>query len=117
MPNSVDSMRRWLGLLFLALAFGFLVWGQTVFRERLNAMAFLDYWYCCFLFTKAAIIGALLDLRATGKSALNVDPFPGALVMSTRSPPMARASLLDRANPSPVPPYLRVVELSACTKA
>lgn len=69
MPNSADSMRRWLGLLFLALAFGFLVWGQTVFRDRLKGVAFLLYWFCCFLFTIAAIVVALLDVRATRKRA------------------------------------------------
>jgi hypothetical protein len=69
MPNSVDSMRRWLGLLFLALAFGFLVWGQTVLRDRLKGAAFLLYWFCCFLFTMAAIVVALLDVRATRKRA------------------------------------------------
>ena len=69
MPNSADSLRRWLGLLFLALAFGFLVWGQTVLRDRLKGVAFLLYWSCCFLFTVAAIITALLDVRATRKQA------------------------------------------------
>ena len=69
MPNSADSMRRWLGLLFLALAFGFLVWGQAVLRDRLKGVAFLLYWFCCFLFTIAAIIVALLDVRATRKRA------------------------------------------------
>lgn len=62
-------MRRWLGLFFLALAFGFLVWGQTVLRDRLRGMAFFAYWGVCFLFTFAAIITALLDMRATRKRA------------------------------------------------
>jgi hypothetical protein len=69
MPTSADALRRWLGLLFLALSFGFLVWGQTVLRERLKGPAFLAYWGCCFLFTFAAIVIALLDLRATRKRA------------------------------------------------
>lgn len=69
MPNSADALRRWLGLLFLALAFGFLIWGQTVLRDRLKGVAFLLYWFCCFLFTIAAIITALLDVRATRKRA------------------------------------------------
>lgn len=62
-------MRRWLGLFFLAVAFGLLVWGQTVLRNRLTGVAFLLYWACCFLFTLAAIITALLDVRATRKRA------------------------------------------------
>jgi hypothetical protein len=69
MPNSADALRRWLGLLFLALAFGLLVWGQTVLRDRLKGMAFLIYWGCCFLFTFAAIVTALLDVRATRRRA------------------------------------------------
>lgn len=69
MPNSADALRRWLGLFFLAMAFGFLVWGQTVLRDRLTGGAFLVFWSFCFLFTVAAIITALLDVRATRKRA------------------------------------------------
>jgi hypothetical protein len=69
MPTSADAWRRWLGLLFLALAFGFLVWGQTVLRDRLAGVAFLAYWGTCFIFTFAAIVTALLDMRATRKRA------------------------------------------------
>ena len=69
MPTSADALRRWLGLFFLALAFGFLIWGQTVLRDRLTGVAFLAYWGGCFLFTVAAIVTALLDVRATRKRA------------------------------------------------
>jgi membrane protein implicated in regulation of membrane protease activity len=71
MPTTADALRRWLGLLFLALAFGLLVWGQTVLRERLNQnlKAFVIYWGSCFVFTFAAIITALLDVRATRRRA------------------------------------------------
>jgi hypothetical protein len=69
MPNSADAMRRWFGLFFLAISFGFLVWGQTVLRDRLTGVAFLVYWFFCFLFTMAAIVTALLDMRATRKRA------------------------------------------------
>jgi hypothetical protein len=69
MPTSADALRRWLGLLFLALSFAFLVWGQTFLRDRLKGTAFLIYWGFCFLFTFAAIFIALLDLRATRKRA------------------------------------------------
>ena len=69
MPPSADALRRWLGLLFLALAFGLLIWGQTVLRDSLQGVAFLAYWGCCFLFTLAAIITALLDVRATRRKA------------------------------------------------
>ena len=69
MPSSADALRRWLGLLFLALAFGLLIWGQTVLRDSLKGVAFLAYWGCCFLFTLAAIITALLDVGATRRKA------------------------------------------------
>jgi hypothetical protein len=69
MPKSADALRRWLGMLFLAVAFGLLIWGQTVLRDRLKGAAFLAYWGCCFLLTMAAIITALLDLRATRRRA------------------------------------------------
>ena len=71
MPSSADAMRRWFGLFFLALAFGMLIWGQTVLRTRLeqNPTWFVFYWCACFLLTGAAIGTALLDLRATRRRA------------------------------------------------
>ena len=69
MPYSPDALRRWFGLLFLALAFGMLVWGQTVLRDKLQKMAFVVYWLICFLFVIAAIVTALLDMRATRRRA------------------------------------------------
>ena len=71
MPNSADALRRWFGLFFLALAFGMLIWGHAVLNERLqrNPAAFVFYWFFCFLFTLAAIVTALLDMRATRKRA------------------------------------------------
>jgi hypothetical protein len=50
-------------------AFGLLIWGQTVLRDSLKGVAFLAYWGCCFFFTLAAIITALLDVRATRRKA------------------------------------------------
>jgi hypothetical protein len=69
MPNTTDAWRRWFGLLFLALAFGMLIWGRTVLNEELQGVSFLIYWSICFLFTFAAIFTALLDMRATRKAA------------------------------------------------
>jgi len=69
MPKSADAMRRWFGLLLLALAFALLIWGQTVLRDRLSGAAFLFYWGICFLCTIASIVVALLDVRATRKRA------------------------------------------------
>jgi len=69
MPTSADALRRWLGLCFLALAFGLLVWGRSVLQDKLKGVPFLIYWMACFFFTFAAIVTALLDLRATRKRA------------------------------------------------
>jgi hypothetical protein len=71
MPNSADALRRWFGLFFLAVAFGMLIWGQTVFRTRLEQHLkwFVFYWCGCFMMTGAAIFTALIDMRATRKRA------------------------------------------------
>jgi hypothetical protein len=71
MPTSADALRRWLGLFFLAVAFGMLIWGQTVLEEVLerNRVLFVIYWSFCFLLTVGAIVTALLDMRATRKRA------------------------------------------------
>jgi hypothetical protein len=47
------------------MAFGMLVWGQTVLKPHLNGAGFMAYWLGCFLFTVASIFIALLDIRAT----------------------------------------------------
>ena len=65
MLKSADAMRRWLGSFFLAMAFAMLVWGQTVLSPHLKGFVFLIYWLFCFLFTFAAMVAALLDIRAT----------------------------------------------------
>lgn len=64
MFNSADARRRWFGVLFLILAGGMLVWGQTVLDSTLKGFAFLIYWLVCFLFVGLAMTTALLDLRA-----------------------------------------------------
>ena len=52
-------------MLFLALAAGMLIWGETVLKPHLNGVLFLLYWLGCFVVTGLAIITALLDMRAT----------------------------------------------------
>jgi hypothetical protein len=64
MGNSSDAMRRWLGAFSLAVAFGLLVWGETILKPFLKGILFLIYWLICFLFTCSAIVIALLDVRA-----------------------------------------------------
>ena len=64
MLDSTDAWRRWLGSFCLAVAAGMLIWGQTVLKPHLSGRAFVLYWLACFAFTVAAIVIALLDMRA-----------------------------------------------------
>jgi hypothetical protein len=65
MADSADARRRWFGLLFLTLAAGMLIWGQTLLRSWLKGWLFVGYWLICFLLTALAILIAILDMRAT----------------------------------------------------
>jgi uncharacterized membrane protein len=64
MKNSVDALRRWLGMFCLAVASGMLIWGHTILASQLKGLGFLIYWMVCFLFTIASIVIALLDVHA-----------------------------------------------------
>ena len=64
MAKSADSIRRWLGILCLAVAGGMLIGGQTVLKSTLNGVTYLFYWLGCFGFTMASVFIALLDARA-----------------------------------------------------
>ena len=64
MNNSVDALRRWLGMFCLAVASGMLIWGNTILAAHLKGLGFLIYWIVCFLFTIASIVIALLDMHA-----------------------------------------------------
>ena len=61
--------------------------------------------------------GDALLCAATPKHAVNqkVEPSPTTLLTPT-VPPIMVARLFEMANPSPVPPYWRVMEVSACSK-
>jgi hypothetical protein len=61
--NPVDARRRWFGVFFLIVAGGMLIWGQTVFKSRLEGIGFIIYWLVCFWFTGLAMVTALLDIR------------------------------------------------------
>ena len=69
MSGAADAWRRWFGMLFLAVAGGMLIWGQTVLRPHLDGVGFIVYWLVCFLLTLAAIAVALLDIRITRSRA------------------------------------------------
>jgi len=64
MNNSVDALRRWLGMFCLAVASGMLIWGHTILEPHLKGLTFLIYWIVCFLFTIASIVIALWDVHA-----------------------------------------------------
>jgi len=64
MLTAGDMRRRWFGFTSLFLAGGMLIAGQTVLEPRLTRVAFLIYWMTCFLLVVAAILTALLDVRA-----------------------------------------------------
>jgi drug/metabolite transporter (DMT)-like permease len=66
MANRSDVGRRVLGALFLIIAAGMLIAGQTVWQSRLQQQPsiFVYYWSVCFVFTALTLVTALLDVRA-----------------------------------------------------
>ncbi|MFM1769059.1 MAG: hypothetical protein RJA22_1588 [Verrucomicrobiota bacterium] len=70
MSRAADARRRWLGLFFLAGAAALLVAGQTLLRPHLQGLGFAFYWLACFGFTSAALLIALVDLRAVRRRLL-----------------------------------------------
>src|SRR6266849_124805 len=69
MLDSADARRRWAGVFCLAVAAGMLIWGRTVFEDRLAGATFLLYWLVCFAFTFSAIFLALRDVSAVRRRA------------------------------------------------
>jgi hypothetical protein len=67
MLTSADARRRWFGALFIVLAGGMLIWGQTLLKGSLHGAIFLVYWLLCFLFTALSMVVAILDIRAMKK--------------------------------------------------
>jgi hypothetical protein len=61
MSNPLDARRRWFGLLFLFVALGLLIWGQTILKPHLNGLGYILYWLLCLVFTMLAMLTALLD--------------------------------------------------------
>jgi|ERR671925_2208551 membrane protein implicated in regulation of membrane protease activity len=64
MISPADARRRWFGILFLIVAGGMLIWGQTLLKPYLTDIAFVIYWLVCLFFTALAMVTALLDIRA-----------------------------------------------------
>jgi hypothetical protein len=74
--------------------------GQCHERTKCTAANRSAYWVA---FGASTILGSLI---------VKVDPWPGSL-STVMSPPIIRQNRLLIARPRPVPPYLRVVEVSA----
>jgi membrane protein implicated in regulation of membrane protease activity len=64
-----NDIRRRFGVIFLALALGMLIAGQTVLRDRLGGLGFVFFWLACFAFTFLAILVAALDAAAIRRRA------------------------------------------------
>jgi hypothetical protein len=71
MSSPAEARRRWFGALFLILAAGMLVWGQTVLSSYLRGLVFVAYWLVCLGLTGLAMLIALLDARATRERIRN----------------------------------------------
>jgi hypothetical protein len=63
MTKPTDTMQRWLGLLWLAIAGGMLNWGHLVLQPFLRGWIAVAYWITCILFALAAVVCAALDIR------------------------------------------------------
>jgi len=64
MGSLQDTIRRWIGGVFLAASAGMLIVGQTVFSDRLHGKDFIYYWTVCVLFTGLTLFVGLMDMRA-----------------------------------------------------
>lgn len=64
------ARRRWLGGLLLATAVAMVVLGDTTLKGRMGPLVFVVYWVSCVLLTGAAVMAALVDLRATARRSI-----------------------------------------------
>ena len=64
MGNGSGSARRTVGTVCVMVPVGMVIFGLTALKNTLGGLGFLVYWLICFLFTFAAIIVALIDLRS-----------------------------------------------------
>lgn len=58
-----DSIQRWVGMLFLALSFAMMIWGQVVLGFEPGGAAFVVFWTVCFAFSVTAVVMGILDVR------------------------------------------------------
>lgn len=50
-------------MLFLAIAFAMMIWGQMVLGGHLSGITFALYWSACFALSLAAVVMGFLDVR------------------------------------------------------
>lgn len=61
--NATESLRRWMSVSSLALAFGMLIWGQMVFAKYLSGLLFDVYWGACFALSAISVVTSLIEVR------------------------------------------------------
>lgn len=61
--NATESLRRWVSVFSLALAFGMLIWGQMVLARFLSGMLFDIYWGVCFALSAVSVVMSLIEVR------------------------------------------------------
>ncbi len=66
-----DARRRWFSVLFLIIAAGMLIWGQTLLKPYLEGVGFVIYWLVCMVFTALSMWTALLDIWAVRRRTRN----------------------------------------------
>ena len=67
MAEFINSRTRLLGAIFLMIALGMLVIGETLLKGRLGNFGFVLYWLICAAFTVSAASVALVDMVAVRK--------------------------------------------------
>ena len=88
---------------------------SVVFDHKGSLPALADTGLCRCRLSRSRPAPAGEPASSRGTVIVNADPSPTTLRTET-SPPINRTSLRVIARPSPLPPYLRVVVASACTK-
>ena len=63
MMNAAESLRRWMSVFCLALAFGMLLWGQMVLAKFLSGLSFDVYWGVCFALSAISVVMSFIEIR------------------------------------------------------
>ncbi|MGZ4962723.1 MAG: hypothetical protein ACXWIU_16000 [Limisphaerales bacterium] len=60
--SSSSVVRHWVAGVFIFIAIGMVVLGQTVFATRLKDYDYVFYWGACMIMTLLAAVAALIDM-------------------------------------------------------